>query len=187
LLKFNCFLLKNLLKLVQMARNPPKPMNTVIPERSLIVDGSPLTIRLVTADEIVDLRHRVLRDGLPRDAAIFPGDELLTSRHFAAFDGPTAVCCATFHLEPWQGEPAWRLRGMATDDTFRSKGVGRALLNFAEEIVTSENPIRIFWCNARTPAARFYQSLDWKIVSDVFEIPTAGPHYVMVKRLDQRS
>jgi len=153
----------------------------------LIVGETPLTIRRATADEIVDLRHRVLRADLPRESAIFPGDELPTSQHFAAFDGPNAVCCATFHLEPWQTEPAWRLRGMATDDTFRSKGVGRALLNFAEEIVTSENPIRLFWCNARAPAAQFYQSLDWKIMSDIFEIPTAGPHYVMVKRLDQRS
>jgi GNAT superfamily N-acetyltransferase len=139
------------------------------------------------ANEIADLRHRILRPGLPRESAIFPGDALPTSQHFGAFDGSNAVCCATFHLEPWQGEPAWRLRGMATDDAFRSKGVGRALLNFAEEMVINENPIRLFWCNARTPAARFYQSLDWKIVSDVFEIPTAGPHYVMVKRLGQRS
>jgi GNAT superfamily N-acetyltransferase len=165
----------------------PNNVESASASRSLIVDDRPLTIRRAVADEIVDLRHRVLRSGLPRESAIFPGDELPTSRHFGAFDGPKAVCCATFHLEPWQGEPAWRLRGMATDDNFRGKGVGRALLNFAEEIVISENPIRLFWCNARTPAAQFYQSLDWKIVSDVFEIPTAGPHYVMVKRLGQRS
>jgi GNAT superfamily N-acetyltransferase len=168
---------------MQMARKLPSLINTAIPERSLIVDGSPLIIRRATADEIVDLRHCVLRANLPRESAIFPGDELPTSWHFGAFDGPKAVCCATLHLEPWQSEPAWRLRGMATDNAFRSKGVGRALLKFAEEIVIGENPIRLFWCNARTPAARFYQSLDWKIVSDVFEIPTAGPHYVMVKRL----
>lgn len=158
-----------------------------MPSRSLIIKGQPLTIWRATVDEIVDLRHQVLRTDLPRESAIFPGDELPTSRHFGAFNGPKAVCCATFHLEPWHSEPAWRLRGMATDDAFRGKGVGRALLNFAEETITSENPIRLFWCNARTPAARFYQSLDWKIVSDIFEIPTAGPHYVMVKRLGQRS
>lgn len=177
----------NLLKLMQMATNLPKVINAATPARFLSVNGTPLTIRRATADEIVDLRHRILRSGLSRESAIFPGDELPTSQHFGAFDGPNAVCCATFHLEPWQSEPAWRLRGMATDDNFRSKGVGRALLNFAEETVTTENPIRLFWCNARARAARFYQSLDWKIVSDVFEIPTAGPHYLMVKRLGQRS
>jgi len=162
-------------------------MQIAVPIKSLVVNGKLLVIRHAAGNEIIDLRHRVLRTGLPRESAIFAGDALPTSRHFGAFDGPKAVCCATFHLEPLQNEPAWRLRGMATDDAFRSKGVGRALLNFAEEIVTNENPIRLFWCNARTPAARFYQSLDWKIVSDVFEIPTAGPHYVMVKRLGQRS
>ena len=39
------------------------------------------------------------------------------------------------------------------------------------------------WCNARTPAVGFYQRMGWAVVSDVFEIPTAGPHVRMTKRL----
>ncbi len=150
--------------------------------RSFLVGNQTLTIRCAAIEEIIDLRHRVLRAGMPRETAVFPGDELPASRHFGAFDGQTVICCATFHLEPWQNDPAWRLRGMATDDGFRSKGIGRSLLNFAEQILLNENPIRLFWCNARAPAIRFYESQDWKIVSDVFEVPTAGPHYVMMKR-----
>jgi GNAT superfamily N-acetyltransferase len=144
-----------------------------------------LTFRLATIGEITDLRHRILRAGLPRQAANFPGDELPTSRHFAAFNGQTALCCATFHLERYKNQPAWRLRGMATDDGFRSKGIGKSLLTFAEAELFRENPIRLFWCNARAPAVRFYESQNWKIVSDVFDIPTAGPHYVMLKRCAQ--
>jgi GNAT superfamily N-acetyltransferase len=163
----------------------PKTMDGIELSRSLLVNDKILVIRRAAAEELIDLRHRVLRAGLPRELAIFLGDELPISRHFGAFDDQSIICCATFHLEPWQTEPAWRLRGMATDAGFRSKGIGRALLNFAEEMIINENPIRLFWCNARLPAARFYQSVDWKIASDVFEIPTAGPHYVMVKRLDR--
>ena len=140
-----------------------------------------LTIHRAAISEITDLRHRILRAGLPRQAANFPGDELPTSRHFAAFKGQTVVCCATFHLEPYKNQPAWRLRGMATDDGFRSKGIGKNLLTFAEAELFRENPIRLFWCNARAPVVRFYESQNWKIVSAVFDIPTAGPHYVMLK------
>jgi hypothetical protein len=43
----------------------------------------------------------------------------------------------------------------------------------------------LLWCNARRtiPAAGFYQKQGWTIVSDIFEIPTAGPHVKMSKRL----
>ena len=32
--------------------------------------------------ETLDLRHVILRPGLPRETAIFPGDDAPTSRHF---------------------------------------------------------------------------------------------------------
>jgi GNAT superfamily N-acetyltransferase len=72
---------------------------------------------------------------------------------------------------------------MATAPGLRSKGIGRNLLAFAEKDLTNLCPVRQLWCNARVPAARFYQSLGWKISSEMFEIPTAGPHYRMAKRL----
>jgi len=43
---------------------------------------------------------------------------------------------------------------------------------------------RLLWCNARVPAVGFYESLGWRVVSERFEIPTAGPHVKMVRRLD---
>ena len=72
--------------------------------------------------DIIDLRHVVLREGLPRDAAIFEGDEAATSHHFAAFADGKCVGCATFHLNEWEGKPAYQLRGMATAPEFRSAG-----------------------------------------------------------------
>jgi predicted GNAT family N-acyltransferase len=143
-----------------------------------------LTIRRATLADVADLRHRVLRIGLPRESAIFDGDDRSTTRHFAAFYTERAVCCATFHENQWQGEPAWQLRGMATDQDFQSKGAGRALLAFAISSLQQEQPsIRRLWANARAPAVRFYQSLGWEIASDEFEIPTAGPHYRITKPL----
>ena len=153
-------------------------------------------IRRADWAEIVDLRHEILRAGLPRSEAIFPGDELSSSRHYGAFvtlavqDGsaPRTVGCATFHASQWQGEPAWQLRGMASALDYRGTGLGRRLLSRADEDVLADpNASRLLWCNARVPAVGFYRLLGWDVVSDVFEIPTAGPHVKMVRRIGERS
>jgi GNAT superfamily N-acetyltransferase len=148
-----------------------------------------IEFRRCTLQEIVDLRHGILRAGLPRDTAIFPGDALSTTRHFGAFilrDGiARAVGCATFHLSWWEDAPAWQLRGMATAADVRGKGVGRALLQLAErELLFNESGLNVFWCNARVPATGFYELMGWSVVSDVFDIATAGPHVRMFRRIE---
>jgi len=143
-----------------------------------------IAIRRSTVDEIIDLRHTILRAGLPRETAIFPGDDAPTSRHYAALSGHQVVGCATLHLNQWLGEPAWQLRGMATASDLRAKGLGSAILTVIErEILNDPQATRLLWCNARVPAAGFYTKLGWTIASDQFEVPTAGPHYKMWKRL----
>ncbi len=155
-----------------------------MPVQNLVAREHSLVMRRADVAEIVDLRHRVLRKGLPREEAVFEGDELADNWHFGAFDEVDhAVCCATFHRSQWNGRAAWQLRGMATDAAYRNKGVGRAVLGFAESILLVESPIRVLWCNGRIKAIQFYESLGWKIASELFDIPTAGPHYKMVKEL----
>ncbi|HWE92888.1 MAG TPA: GNAT family N-acetyltransferase [Tepidisphaeraceae bacterium] len=151
-------------------------------------EGGPpgAAIRRATLEEIIDLRHAVLRRGLPRHTAIFPGDELATSRHYAATLPGTGqvIGCATLHLNQWESHPAWQLRGMATADDFRGKGIGRSLLQGIEQEIRNDDssPHRL-WCNARVPAAGFYQALGWRIVSEPFDIPTAGPHVRMTREV----
>lgn len=143
----------------------------------------PATVRSAKFEEILQLRYDVLRAGLPPEAAIFEGDHQPTSRHYGAFVDSRNVGCATLHLNRWLDEPAWQLRGMATSPDFRNNGLGREILSFIESDILASHPVHLLWCNARVPAARFYQRLGWQVVSDVFEIPTAGPHLRMVKRL----
>ena len=141
-------------------------------------------IRRASIDEIIDLRHAILRHGLPRETANFPGDDAPTARHYAAVANNKIVGCATLHLNQWNGKPAWQLRGMATSPDFRGGGTGSALVAFFEaEILFDPAAPRQLWCNARVPAAGFYQKLGWQIESDVFDIPTAGPHVKMSKLL----
>lgn len=131
-------------------------------------------------DEIVDLRHRVLRAGLPRETANFEGDGAPTTRHLKAVDAGEIIGCATMVLNEWPGEPAWRVRAMAVEENWRGSGVGKALLNAIE---SAAGETRLLWCNARTPAIDFYRSAGWTIASEPFDIPTAGAHVKMFKRL----
>jgi predicted GNAT family N-acyltransferase len=150
--------------------------------------NSDILFRRAALEEIVDLRHAVLRAGLPRESAIFPGDNLATTRHFGLFPSglpcSPAVGCATFHLNAWEAAPAWQLRGMATASSVRGSGMGRLILQQSEEeLLSAPEPVKVFWCNARAPAIGFYERMGWKVVSEVFEIPTAGPHVQMLRRI----
>jgi GNAT superfamily N-acetyltransferase len=147
------------------------------------IDHQKIVFRRADASEIIDLRHRVLRAGLPRVEAIFPGDEIPTNYHFAAFEASTgspALCCATFHLNSWEDHPAWQLRGMATEPTWAGRGLGRGVMDLAVTTIRAASPVKFFWCNARLIAVPFYQKLGWQIASELFEIPTAGPHHQMI-------
>ena len=147
-------------------------------------------IRRVGVEMILNLRHRILRAGLPPESARFDGDEADTTLHWAAFALDAAGCaeeqavgCLSLMLNSWAGEPAWQLRGMAVDEPLQRSGLGRELLARAEETAASLGTAGWLWCNARAPAIGFYQKLGWATVSEVFEIPTAGPHVKMSKRL----
>lgn len=145
-------------------------------------------VRRAGAEEVVDLRHAVLRQGLPRAEAIFRGDDQPSSRHYGAFRGGHLLCCATLHASEWDGEPAFQLRGMATAPEARRTGLGRKVMEWIEADLRAAadagEPVPLLlWCNARVPAVTFYQAMGWAVVSDQFEIPTAGPHVRMMKRL----
>jgi GNAT superfamily N-acetyltransferase len=142
---------------------------------------SGIRVEPVAVNAVVGLRHQVLRAGLPREAAIFEGDSDPHSVHLAAFEGDVVVGCVTLHASHWEGRPAWQLRGMAVAPGYQKSGVGRALLASIDAHIATDGNKRMLWCNARVPAAMFYQKHGWEIVSDVFEIPTAGPHLRMVK------
>ncbi len=142
-----------------------------------------VVVRGAALNEIIALRHDILIVGTDRSSPEFPGDHDDATRHFGAFDGDRTVGCATFLLSEWEGRPAWQLRGMATHPDFRSRGVGKALLVYAERTLREESPIHVLWCNARAGAASFYEKHGWRTVSDEFLIEGVGPHRKMVKKL----
>jgi GNAT superfamily N-acetyltransferase len=155
--------------------------------RTLLVDGRSLSVGPATVQQILPLRHRVLRIGLSVESAKFPGDGDATTLHAAVFEQATVISCATLMLNEYGGRSAWQLRGMATDDAWQSRGIGAALLQYLTEWALAgpdvSNRINSFWCNARVPAIPFYQRLGWIVDSEEFDIPTAGPHRRMVRQI----
>jgi hypothetical protein len=148
--------------------------------------ASGIAICRVSIDAIIELRYRMLRAGLPREAAQFPGDDEPSTWHvgvFAPSKENAPLSCASFMLNSYNGEPAWQLRGMCTDSPHQSKGFGGKLIVCAETAIVEASGVRLFWCNGRVPAIPFYQKHGWKVDSEEYDIPTAGPHRKMVKRV----
>ena len=149
------------------------------------VEPAGLELRRATLDEILSLRHAVLRPGLPLDAASFEGDDEPTTRHLGAFLPATgdAVGCVSCMRRPRHGADAWQVRGMATRSDLAGCGIGRALLAFTLDVLRAEGGPRLLWCNARVSALRFWERSGWDVVSDVFDIPGVGPHRVLQRML----
>jgi GNAT superfamily N-acetyltransferase len=151
---------------------------------------SALVVRLISAEETLDLRHAILRVGLPRETAVFPGDDAPSSRHFGAFLDERLIGVATIHFVPLPDRPgsdsAYQVRGMATLADVRGQGVGGALLAACVEEAV-RNGAQWIWCNARTPASGFYTRHGFEIQGDVFEIANAGPHYRMIRPIPSRN
>lgn len=147
---------------------------------------SPFEIRAITAEDTLPLRLAILRPGLPRETAIFPGDDAPTSRHFGAYLDDRLVGVATMHYAPLLDRPdfdaAYQVRGMATADEVRGQGAGSALLTACLD-EAKRTGAHWVWCNARTPAAGFYSRHGFQVQGGIFELPNAGPHYRMLRAI----
>jgi GNAT superfamily N-acetyltransferase len=138
-------------------------------------------VRRARLDEILALRHTVLRPGRPLATAHFEGDDDATSVHVAAFDGDMVVGCATLMRRPFEGGDAAQLRGMATRAGHERRGIGSAVLRHAESVALDWQ-VPLLWCNARMGAKSFYERAGWQAVGAQFDIPDVGPHVRMVRR-----
>jgi len=141
----------------------------------------PITFSKILAKDTWCLRNKILRPHQGLDACQFSSDNLEDSFHIGAFHNQSIVGIASVFCEaPPSGNSdknKWRLRGMAVDDLYRSKGLGRVLLMLSKEYARQRGGV-CFWCNARSTAALFYEKLGMSKVSEEFVIEGIGPHYV---------
>jgi predicted GNAT family N-acyltransferase len=142
-------------------------------------------IRFIEVDALLPIRNEVLREGrLTPDECRFPSDKIEGAFHLSYYVDEELACVASFHPQNY-GEfagKAYQLRGMATVEKYRGKGYGNQLVNFAIVYLRGQK-VNYVWCNARKNAVRFYKGLGFEIISDEFEVPNIGPHYVMYVKI----
>jgi GNAT superfamily N-acetyltransferase len=144
-----------------------------------------IMIKFIKVDEVLPIRSEVLRESkLTNDECRFPTDDLEGAFHLGYYVNEVLACAASFHPESY-GKftgTGFQLRGMATIEQYRGQGIGNQLLNFGIVYLRGQKANYV-WCNARKKALQFYVNIGFEIISDEFEVPVIGPHYVLYAKI----
>jgi predicted GNAT family N-acyltransferase len=128
--------------------------------------------------QMIKLRDDILRKPLGLN---FTEDELEMEKqnlHIAAYEDDQMLgCCMLVEEAPQMV----RLRQMAVINDLQGKGIGRALMQFAENLARDRGYKRITM-HARKNAVGFYEKMGYKRIGKEFEEITIA-HYVMEKEL----
>jgi ribosomal protein S18 acetylase RimI-like enzyme len=128
--------------------------------------------------QMVNLRYEILRKPLGLQ---FDKEELDREKNeilIGAFEDDKMLgCCMLIKVE----EKTCRLRQMAVINKLQGKGIGRALMQFAENIARDRGYKKITM-HARKSAIGFYERLGYKVSGDAFQELTIL-HFVMEKAL----
>jgi ribosomal protein S18 acetylase RimI-like enzyme len=128
--------------------------------------------------QMIDLRHQVLRKPLGLE---FTKEELEKEKNdmlIAAYEDDRILgCCILTEVEP----DKVRLRQMAVISGLQGKGIGRVLMQFAENLARDRGYKKLTM-HARKAVIGFYEKLGYKVVGEEFQEVTI-PHYVMEKSL----
>jgi GNAT superfamily N-acetyltransferase len=141
-----------------------------------------VTVERVEAELTFPLRRRILRPHETLEQLVLRGDDDPQTAHYAAIVGGEVVGTASVRREapPWaaQAPGLWRLRGMATAEEWRNRGVGATVLAAVVEHVRSHGG-GLLWCTARTPASGFYLRAGFTTRGEEWVDPVLGPHIAM--------
>jgi GNAT superfamily N-acetyltransferase len=149
-----------------------------------------LLVEAVPAAVTFPLRQQVLRPHERLEQLALLGDDDPDAFHVAArTTGGDVVGTATVRREapPWEpgAEDSWRLRGMATREDLRGRGVGARLLGDVLAHVASHGG-GLVWCFARLPALRFYTRAGFVTRGEPWIAPDIGPHVAMWQQVEAR-
>ena len=127
---------------------------------------------------MVQLRYNILRKPLGLE---FDPKELEKEREdilFGCFDdGKLEGCCMLTKTGPKEV----RLRQMAVISGLQGKGIGKALIQFAENIARDRG-YKTMMMHSRKTTCHFFEKQGYKIEGEEF-IQLTIPHYKMVKKL----
>ena len=130
-------------------------------------------------EQMLRLRHQILRQPLGLN---FSQDELDSEKEeilMASFEDDEMLGCCM--LTKTKDPGTLRLRQMAVPKNLQGKGIGAALLTFAENIARDKGYKKIMM-HARDTAIGFYERAGYQKIGEAFmELGIA--HHIMEKRL----
>jgi predicted GNAT family N-acyltransferase len=128
--------------------------------------------------KMVKLRDEILRKPLGLQFTEAEIEKEKTNLHIAAYEDDQMLgCCMLVEEEPG----VVRLRQMAVVNDVQGKGIGRALMQFAENLARDRGYKKITM-HARNNAVGFYEKMGYRKIGEPFEEITIS-HYVMEKEL----
>src|SRR5213595_1221058 len=124
--------------------------------------------------QMVKLRDDMLRRPLGLTFTLEELDEEKDNMLIGAFEDESLLgCCMLVEERPG----TVRLRQMAVLNDLQGKGIGRALMIFAENIAR-DHGYKILSMHARQNAVGFYEKMGYNVASEEFTEVTI-PHFVM--------
>ena len=128
--------------------------------------------------QMLALRDAILRKPLGLSFSAEEIEKEKNNLHIAAYEDDQMLgCCMLIEEDP----KTVRLRQMAVINDVQGKGIGKALMQFAENLARDRGYKKITM-HARNNAVGFYEKMGYKKIGDQFEEITI-PHYIMEKDL----
>lgn len=128
--------------------------------------------------QMVELRNEILRKPL---GLAFDVEELTRETEdilIAAFEEDTILgCCLLTRVD----KNCVRLRQMAVQNNLQGKGIGAAMMNYAENVARDAGYHKVIM-HARKTATVFFEKIGYKATGKEF-VEITIPHYVMEKKL----
>lgn len=128
--------------------------------------------------QMVELRNEILRKPL---GLVFDPEELVRENEdilIAAFEEDKMLgCCLLTKVD----NQCVRLRQMAVQNNLQGKGIGSAMMNYAENVARDAGYNKVIM-DARKTAIGFYEKLGYKVTGNEFEEITVH-HLIMEKKL----
>jgi GNAT superfamily N-acetyltransferase len=128
--------------------------------------------------QMLKMRDDILRKPLGLKISVDEIEKEKENLFIAAFEDEQMLgCCMIVEMDPKKA----RLRQMAVLNNLQGKGIGRALIQFAENIAR-DHGYRIMSMHARKPTVPFFEKMGYKVTGPEF-IEITIPHFEMEKDL----
>lgn len=128
---------------------------------------------------MIALRYDVLRKPLGLDFTPAELEKDKTDKLIGCFDHNNLLISCVIITSI--NNKVSKLRQMAVNSSYQSKGIGSRMVEFAESICI-KNGVELIELNARKSAIEFYKKLKYNIIGDVFT-EVGIEHYKMQKQL----